>query len=56
MFAKADTFAIAYALLLATNALLADNLSAGELGQRTDVEQKVSRIADLLLDGLRLRK
>jgi AcrR family transcriptional regulator len=55
-FAEVDIFPTAHALLLATNALLPYNLSAGELGQRTDLEKKVSRIADLLLRGLILRK
>lgn len=54
--AAADTSATAYALLLATNALLPYSLSPGELGRRSDVEKKVSRIADLLLCGLPLRK
>lgn len=52
----ADTSATAYALLLATNSLLPYSLSPGELGRRSDVEKKVSRIADLLLCGLPLRK
>ena len=52
----AEMFATAYALLLATNALLPYSLSPGELGRRSDVEKKVSRIADLLLCGLPLRK
>ena len=52
----ADTLTTAYALLLATNALLPYSLSPGELGRRSDVEKKVSRIADLLLRGLPLRK
>lgn len=55
-FAKLDMFDTAYALLLATNALLPYNLSANELGQRTEVEKKVSRIADLLLHGLILKR
>ena len=52
----ADTFATAHALLLATNALLPYSLSPVELGRRSDVEKKVSLIADLLLCGLRLGK
>lgn len=55
-FVEADMLATAHALLLTTNALLPYNLSTGELGQRADVEKKVSRIADLLLNGLTLRK
>ena len=54
--ADAETFATAYALLLATNALLPYSLSPGELGRRSEVEKNVSRIAGLLLCGLPLRK
>lgn len=52
----AETSATAYALLLATNSLLPYSLSPGELGRRSGVEKKVSRIADLLLRGLPLRE
>jgi AcrR family transcriptional regulator len=54
-FACADAVATAHTLLAATNALLPYSLSAAELGRRRDVERSVSRIADLLLDGLRTR-
>src|SRR5262249_49331208 len=39
-------------LLLATNSLLPSSLSTRELGERTELEAKVSAIASLLLDGL----
>ena len=43
----------AHTLLLATNALLPFSLSARELGARREVEAKVTRIADLVVAGLR---
>jgi AcrR family transcriptional regulator len=43
-------------LLWATNSLLPYSLSARELGSRADVEATVTRIAVLLLDGLRRRE
>jgi AcrR family transcriptional regulator len=50
-----DAAASAQALLLATNALLPSSLSTRELGRRSEVEQRVHRIADLLVNGLRAR-
>jgi AcrR family transcriptional regulator len=50
-----DPLATAGTLLLATNALLPSSMSVRELGEREQVEARVSRIADLLLDGLRRR-
>ena len=47
-----DANITAHTLLLATNALLPSGLTARELGKRKDVERKVERIADLLLNGL----
>ena len=44
--------ATAHTLLLATNSLLPYSLSVKELGDRHEIEEKVSRIADLLLEGL----
>jgi AcrR family transcriptional regulator len=50
-----DPRATAHALVGATNSLLPYSLSAKELGKRKDIEAAVSRIADLLLDGLAVR-
>lgn len=54
-FACRDALTTAHTLLLATNALLPYSLSARELGKREEVAQKIARLADLLLDGLRTR-
>jgi AcrR family transcriptional regulator len=54
-FAFDDAGATAATLLLATNALLPTSLSTRELGERSDVEAGVARIADLLVKGLRPR-
>lgn len=43
---------MAHLLLLATNALLPYSLSTQELGERKEIERKVSRLADLLLAGV----
>ncbi|HEY8561063.1 MAG TPA: TetR/AcrR family transcriptional regulator [Pyrinomonadaceae bacterium] len=51
-FTEGDAAAIAESLILATNSLLPFNLTVEELGARRDVETKVSRLADLLLQGL----
>lgn len=40
-------------LLLTTNSLLPYSLTPRELGRRSELKEKVSRIADLLLHGLR---
>jgi AcrR family transcriptional regulator len=42
----------AWSLLDATNALLPYSLSAYELGERSDIEKKTNRVADLILNGL----
>ena len=39
-------------LIQSTNALLPFNLSARELGRREELEEKIARIADLLVKGL----
>jgi TetR/AcrR family transcriptional regulator, fatty acid metabolism regulator protein len=44
---------VAQSLLLATNALLPAALTVKQLGRRDAVEEKVSNIAALLIDGLR---
>jgi len=50
-----DTKRTASALLAATNALLPYSLSTRELGSRQDVAAQVTRIADLLIEGLKSR-
>ncbi|CAN5598918.1 hypothetical protein BH10PLA2_BH10PLA2_40340 [soil metagenome] len=51
-----DPEACAQALLLATNSLLPSSLSTRELGRRSEVEERVKRIADLLVNGLLARQ
>lgn len=48
----ADAGEIAESMILATNSLLPFNLTVQELGARRDVEKKIQRLADLLLQGL----
>src|SRR5262249_31281907 len=55
LFAFTDASATAHTLLLATNALLPSALSVRELGKRRDVQEKATRIAELLLAGLQRR-
>ena len=54
-FAAGDAFEIAESMILATNSLLPFNLTVPELGARKDIEAKIGRLADLLLEGLRRR-
>jgi AcrR family transcriptional regulator len=51
-FADGDAAEIAESLILATNSLLPFSLTVHELGSRSEVEEKVHRLADLLLQGL----
>jgi AcrR family transcriptional regulator len=51
-FAFENPLSTAQMLLLATNSLLPSSLSTRELGERAELEAKVSAIARLLLDGL----
>ena len=51
-FAAGDALEIAESMILATNSLLPFNLTVQELGSRKDVETKIRRLADLLLQGL----
>ena len=51
-FADGDAAEIAESLILATNSLLPFNLTVQELGARKDVETKIRRLAELLLQGL----
>ncbi|HEY3298306.1 MAG TPA: TetR/AcrR family transcriptional regulator [Armatimonadota bacterium] len=43
---------VAEMLLLATNSLLPYSLSAAQLGNRDEIEDKAARIADIVLNGL----
>jgi AcrR family transcriptional regulator len=54
-FAITDPLAAAHDLLVATNGLLPYSLSPAEFGRRAEVAARASRIAGLLLDGLRRR-
>ena len=51
-----DDDATAHALLQATNGLLPYSLSTTELGERDEVEQRASDVANLMLSGLLSRK
>lgn len=51
-FSFVESRVTAHALLQATNGLLPYSLSAAELGERADVEQRVSDVADLMLRGV----
>jgi AcrR family transcriptional regulator len=54
-FSFEDERATAHALLQATNALLPYSLSTAELGERADVEQRTSDVANLMLHGVLTR-
>ncbi len=51
-FLVSDPHEAAYALVLATNALLPYSLAVHELGRRADIERRAGHIAELLLHGL----
>ncbi|MEO8041325.1 MAG: TetR/AcrR family transcriptional regulator [Acidobacteriota bacterium] len=51
-FTKVNAAAAADSLLLATNSLLPYSLSTQELGERKEIEKRISALADLLLKGL----
>lgn len=51
-FAKVNPNDAAKSLLVATNSLLPYSLSTQELGERKEIERRVSTLADLLLHGL----
>ncbi|MDM7923014.1 MAG: TetR/AcrR family transcriptional regulator [Pyrinomonadaceae bacterium] len=51
-----DPMETARSIIDATNALLPYSLSVHELGERSEVENKITRIADLLLLGIVSRK
>ena len=51
-----DALTTAYALLDATNSLLPYSLSTTELGEREEVKERTTQIADLILHGLLSKK
>jgi AcrR family transcriptional regulator len=51
-FESGDPHKVAHLLLTATNSLLPYSLSTQELGDRAELKQKVSQLADLLLAGV----
>jgi AcrR family transcriptional regulator len=52
IFAIKDPLSAARAVLDATNSLLPYSLSAYELGERHEIEDKTQKVADLILNGL----
>jgi hypothetical protein len=52
MFSVPDALKAAETLLVATNSLLPYSLNSKELGKRSEIEERVRRLADLLLAGL----
>ena len=54
-FAKVNVNDTARALLLATNSLLPYSLSTQELGERREIQKRISALADLLINGLTAR-
>ena len=52
IFSVPDALKTAETLLLATNSLLPYSLNTKELGERSEIEERVGRLADLLLTGL----
>ena len=52
IFSVPDALKAAETLLFATNSLLPYSLNTKELGERSEIEERVRRLADLLLTGL----
>ena len=52
VFSYADSRSTAQLLIWSTNSMLPFNLTAQELGNRDELQERVSRLADLLLTGL----
>ena len=52
LFKSGAPLAAAHLLLVATNSLLPYSLSTRELGERKDIEEKITRLAALLLEGV----
>ena len=55
-FEFSDALTTAYTLLHATNSLLPYSLSTAELGEREEVKERATQIADLVLHGLLSKK
>ncbi len=55
IFAAGDSFDLSRTLVTASNSLLPYSLSAIELGARDEVFERADKLANLLIDGLRLR-
>jgi AcrR family transcriptional regulator len=55
-FQIAESYTPAQVLIWSTNSLLPYNLTPRELGKRKEVEEQVTRIGELLLNGLMKRK
>jgi hypothetical protein len=51
-FSVSDALETAKTLLMATNSLLPYSLNTKELGERSEIEERVQNLADLLLKGL----
>jgi AcrR family transcriptional regulator len=56
VFESEDPLETAKTFLLATNSLLPYSLTTQELGERSEIKEKVERVADLLLKGLVCRE
>ena len=54
-FAKVNVNETARSLLLASNSLLPYSLSAQELGERREIQRRISALADLMINGLTVR-
>jgi hypothetical protein len=52
IFIKGDSADTARTLLLATNSLLPYSLSTQELGKRKEIDERVEKLAKVLLEGL----
>ena len=51
-FVKGNADALAEALIVSTNSMLPFSLTAQELGERGEIEERVGRVANVLLQGL----
>lgn len=52
---KGDPLDLAFSVLIATNSLLPYSLSAWELGERAELEQRTKTLAEILIRGLQKR-
>ena len=55
IFALGEALDIAHTLLVATNSLLPYSLSAVELGDRKELEERTKKTADILIRGLKVK-